>query len=274
MDDDSSAAPFDSPPTPPPTTWLRDAEGAAVGAGYFNSAGRAGGRSVLAGGGVAGGGAAAAGLASPQERYQANGYYAGSHYSTPGSNMEPLLFGVGGPTLYGGGTPYTGTPYTGGCGGYDANGTGYNTGGGAAAGTGGGRAYGLTPASGGAGGLRLRSAAQRRERRAAAEMAAAAAAGIQQQRRRGGLVDWFARFRRRRDDNTHGDGHTNGYGLSDDGPSTSYGTGAAATGEAAGGGNGGGGWDPALLARQAALLPAISSVEGLVASKEFQEHMR
>ncbi|GLC43190.1 hypothetical protein PLESTB_000852500 [Pleodorina starrii] len=41
-----------------------------------------------------------------------------------------------------------------------------------------------------------------------------------------------------------------------------------------GGGGGGGGWDRGLLSRQAALLPAISSVEGLMATAEFQEHVR
>ncbi|KXZ43221.1 hypothetical protein GPECTOR_97g759 [Gonium pectorale] len=34
------------------------------------------------------------------------------------------------------------------------------------------------------------------------------------------------------------------------------------------------GWDLGLLTRQAALAPAISSVEGLMASAEFQEHVR
>ncbi|KAG2484688.1 hypothetical protein HYH03_016517 [Edaphochlamys debaryana] len=34
------------------------------------------------------------------------------------------------------------------------------------------------------------------------------------------------------------------------------------------------GWNPELLARQAALLPAISSLEGLTSSAEFQEHIR
>ncbi|GFR51355.1 hypothetical protein Agub_g13778, partial [Astrephomene gubernaculifera] len=34
------------------------------------------------------------------------------------------------------------------------------------------------------------------------------------------------------------------------------------------------GWDRGLLSRQSALLPCISSVEGLLASPEFQQHMR
>ncbi|EFJ51755.1 hypothetical protein VOLCADRAFT_87554 [Volvox carteri f. nagariensis] len=38
-------------------------------------------------------------------------------------------------------------------------------------------------------------------------------------------------------------------------------------------GGGEGAWDRGLLSRQAALLPAISSVEGLMATAEFQEHV-